>query len=392
LTHEEAKTSEESFGYDENTQSINPVPLGVDFGDFTQPKSKSIVPLGSHKHLSTLLFESNVSKDYMSTHVFRDGQTRYAVKQLRKDLSGDNLISATIDLATEANFLMMLRHPNICKMRGTIGEPGKMDFAIVLDRLTMTLREKMQEWKEEESAERVSPISKMKHVLLRHHKVVKQEQLCTLKEIYGEKLMAVYDVARALRHLAVNRIIFRDLKPENVGVDVRGNLKLFDFGLAKELKDRDRTAPGIYKLTGLTGSRRYMAPEVVLRTDYGLSADVYSFAIVTWEVMSNHKAYPYLTSDNHFETVVKRKLRPPLKKMIATKKILPEVSQIHALVNLCWSHEPLDRPSIEKVCEVLFAEVLHSDGVDGSTNLAVDRSKRLALSSLRSRAGTPLWC
>ena len=59
-------------------------------------------------------------------------------------------------------------------------------------------------------------------------------------------------------HLHHNRILFRDLKPENVGVDVRGDMRLFDFGLAKELKVRDLVkAPDEYTATGLTGSRVY---------------------------------------------------------------------------------------------------------------------------------------
>ena len=179
------------------------------------------------------------------------------------------------------------------------------------------------------------------------------------------------------------------MKPENVGVDVRGDFRLFDFGLAKELKEKAMTSPGMYQLTGLTGSRRYMAPEVILCKDYGASADVYSFAIMAWEVLSNRTPYPFLRRDKHFEMVVQRKKRPNLKKMV-DKKAIPEVSQMHALVNLCWSHEPMKRPSMDKVCEVLFAEVLNC-GFDESSKVAVDRSKRLALSSLRSRVGEPLW-
>jgi hypothetical protein len=40
----------------------------------------------------------------------------------------------------------------------------------------------------------------------------------------------------------------------------RGDIKIFDFGLAKELHDEEKDANGLFKLTGLTGSPRYMAP------------------------------------------------------------------------------------------------------------------------------------
>jgi serine/threonine protein kinase len=48
---------------------------------------------------------------------------------------------------------------------------------------------------------------------------------------------------------------YRDLKPANVGFTLAGEVKLYDFGLAREVVDDGR------KMTGYTGSARYMAPE-----------------------------------------------------------------------------------------------------------------------------------
>jgi serine/threonine protein kinase len=51
--------------------------------------------------------------------------------------------------------------------------------------------------------------------------------------------------------------MYRDLKPDNIGFDVRGDVKIFDFGLAKEF-DPDKSENGFYQLTGDTGSPRYV--------------------------------------------------------------------------------------------------------------------------------------
>jgi serine/threonine protein kinase len=64
----------------------------------------------------------------------------------------------------------------------------------------------------------------------------------------------------------------RDLKSSNIAFAHDGKLKLFDFGLAKVLRERDRSKEYTdkYKLTGNTGSLRYMSPEVSLAILYAL--------------------------------------------------------------------------------------------------------------------------
>eukprot|EP00957_Ditylum_brightwellii_P160693 12233722-Ditylum_brightwellii.AAC.1 len=88
-----------------------------------------------------------------------------------------------------------------------------------------------------------------------------------------ERLRHAADLADAVRYLHSRRIIFRDLKPDNVGYDSQGVLKLFDFGLAKELREHQRNSEGTYNLSGNTGSQRYMAPEVSLRQPYDERVD-----------------------------------------------------------------------------------------------------------------------
>ena len=86
-------------------------------------------------------------------------------------------------------------------------------------------------------------------------------------------------------------------KPENVGFDIRGDVKIFDFGLAKELKpemivrdDSIRDAH-VYKLTGRTGTLQYMTPEVVNKLPYNHKCVVFAFGIVFWETSAVQHAF-----------------------------------------------------------------------------------------------------
>jgi hypothetical protein len=141
-------------------------------------------------------------RGYMSTHVVRHGRPRYAVKRLRDDLTllGEDdqqqRMDAAVDLGVEAKFLASIRHPNIVKMRGTVGQPGSQDFMIVMDCLVMTLREKMEQWDDEQKVSSSKTGFRLSRILRNH-----QRQDALLKDQYADKLLAVYDIARAMRYL-----------------------------------------------------------------------------------------------------------------------------------------------------------------------------------------------
>jgi serine/threonine protein kinase len=142
--------------------------------------------------------EISLLRGFMSSHHIRQGRPRYATKRIQSDLPKSQLLSAITDLAAEAKFMSSIRHPNICKMRGTISSPGKNDFVIIMDCLVLTLTEKMKEWKEEEENGSKSIIEK----LLMHNRNDQYASKLRLKEDrFADKLLAMYDVARALRYL-----------------------------------------------------------------------------------------------------------------------------------------------------------------------------------------------
>jgi serine/threonine protein kinase len=78
----------------------------------------------------------------------------------------------------------------------------------------------------------------------------------------------------------------------------------------------ERLGDGTYNFSILTGSLRYMPPEVMLGRSYNDRADVYSFSIVLWEMIALER--PYTCSNNserqHKQRVCVENIRPPLKK------------------------------------------------------------------------------
>jgi serine/threonine protein kinase len=111
----------------------------------------------------------------------------------------------------------------------------------------------------------------------------------------------------------------RDLKPENIGFDIRGDIKVFDFGLTRELPpesmmmDENGNEP-VYHRT-FAGSLRYMAPEVATGQPYNLKVDVYSFSIIWWQVMALRKPFELYAHESLLEHYVHRRgERPVLKR------------------------------------------------------------------------------
>ncbi|MCB9904759.1 MAG: protein kinase [Planctomycetes bacterium] len=93
----------------------------------------------------------------------------------------------------------------------------------------------------------------------------------------------VRDLARALQHAHADRVLHRDVKPQNVLLDSRGTPHLTDFGLAKDLELADLTTSG-----EVAGTPHYMSPEQALAARHRINhrTDIYSLGAVLYELLS----------------------------------------------------------------------------------------------------------
>lgn len=98
-------------------------------------------------------------------------------------------------------------------------------------------------------------------------------------------------------------------------------------------------------MSGMAGSKRFMAPEACTGLSYNEKVDVYSFALVLWQICALRKPFAGMTEAQHYRDVVQGGVRPPL-----DARWHPQL--VH-LLQACWHVHPDARPSMLQVRETL---------------------------------------
>jgi len=168
---------------------------------------------------------------------------------------------------------------------------------------------------------------------------------------FNQSIKCARSIAVAMSYLHEDAIpggmcLHRDLKPDNIGFTLDGTVKVLDFGLATILQNASPSKSDTYHMSGETGSLRYMAPEVAQCRPYNHKADVYSFGIIFWEILSGKRPYEGLTKESYYHHVVGGGERPPISK----KKIPQELAK---LIEACWSVDMSARPIFSEIVSIL---------------------------------------
>ncbi|KAK8857781.1 hypothetical protein M9Y10_016193 [Tritrichomonas musculus] len=138
-----------------------------------------------------------------------------------------------------------------------------------------------------------------------------------------------------MSYLHSYNIIHRDLKPANILLDENFYPKIADFGLSKFQINPLNSIDDSTKGTPL-----YMAPEVWNNEGHSKASDVYSFALIVYELVTNEKPFKSLNYFQVFANILQGK-RPQIDSSV------PDLYK--NIIESCWAQDPDKRPSFDTI-------------------------------------------
>ena len=168
------------------------------------------------------------------------------------------------------------------------------------------------------------------------------------------KLIISYGVSHAMKYLHEHRIINRDIKTLNILLDSELHPYLTDFGASIII---DPSFP--IGQTLADSAPAYMAPEFFEDKERCLitfPADVYSFGITLYELITELPPWPKFTNAFQLFKAVIRGERPEMPPSVP--------SNWKKLITKCWEQEPDCRPTFAEICDVLESDEFVNDSID----------------------------
>ncbi|MBE6961242.1 MAG: tetratricopeptide repeat protein [Ruminococcaceae bacterium] len=228
--------------------------------------------------IKSIIGKGGMSTVYLAEH--KRLHTRWAVKEVRKEQG------AKFDFLAESNILKRLQHPML---------PRIVDIFEDIDHIYIA----------EDFVEGLS----LEEVLRREKKVDEQVGLQWFRDLCG--------VLHYLHTQQPNPIIYRDMKPANVMLQPDGNLKLIDFGIAREYK-QESTADTTY-----IGTKGYAAPEQFGTAQSDARTDIYALGVTMYHLLTGKSPY-----------------EPPYN-FVPVRELVPSLSHgIEYILNKCVQSEP----------------------------------------------------
>src|SRR5438132_1522725 len=232
----------------------------------------------SHYHILSRIGAGGMGEVYLAQDTKLD--RKVAIKFLPQDSIADE--QARKRLVREARAAARLDHPNICAIH-EVGEEDGSTFIV------------MQYVEGETLASRID------------RKPLESK----------ESLDIATQIADALAEAHAHNIIHRDIKPQNIMITSRGQVKVLDFGLAKVVRERSlaeskaETESLLTEAGIILGTVPYMSPEQVRGEVLDARSDIFSLGAVLYELVTGTQPFAAANAASTISTILTRE-PPPL--------------------------------------------------------------------------------
>ncbi|KAL3663584.1 hypothetical protein V7S43_011471 [Phytophthora oleae] len=193
--------------------------------------------------------------------------------------------------------------------------------------------------------------------------VLKQQTPDVMHLNWPTKLRLALGISHGIQYLhnANPPMIHRDLKSPNVLVDDSWHAKIADFGTLRfseivssaaqlqssQTKPRSSAKIPVVEMTGLVGTTRWMAPEVMRgERIYTSKVDIYSLALILWELIEGKLPFENTRWNHEVEDFVLKGVRPNIRADLCPLRW-------KLLIVTCWAADPRERPTIQQVINSL---------------------------------------
>ena len=152
-----------------------------------------------------------------------------------------------------------------------------------------------------------------------------------LKEEHAKRF--IRELAEGMKYLKKHNITHRDLKPQNLLLTDKYNLKITDFGLAKFIED-DKM------MQTMCGSPLYMAPEILTYKEYTDKADLWSIGVILYEMLTGELPFKGNTIYNIMKQIENKTIKFPKDKYPISneaEQLVNELLQKDAQQRISWN-------------------------------------------------------
>ncbi|GBC04873.1 hypothetical protein RclHR1_05910006 [Rhizophagus clarus] len=243
-------------------------------------------------------YEEWNSKTQQLERAKRPGIQNFVGKVVLKEL--ENVENANQKWLEEANSHLIVcnKYPNVVQCYGLTKNPSNGNYMLVMMKMNANLREYLQQ---------------------------KHNQL-----IWKERINIIYLIINNLYNIHKKNLIHRDLHSGNILYS-----RLNDYWY---ISDLGFCGPADKSSTSIYGNLPYIAPEVINGKEHTFKSDIYSIAMLMWEISFGQPPFMNYEHDCNLAINIINGIRP---------KIIFEIpSKFKSLMEQCWDANPLKRPNI----------------------------------------------